>query len=137
MTARQFAPRDQLRTEAKRLGYDLPVYGGGPNASLEILQERGTRTIAASIRAHGTGKNLQCFSKALIANVPGQGAQFEQMLGRLHRQGQKSDEVRFELYQHCLQARGDFAQARSDARYIERTTGTRQKLCYANYEGDL
>lgn len=23
------------------------------------------------------------------------------------------------------------------ARYIERTTGTRQKLCYANYEGDL
>lgn len=58
-------------------------------------------------------------------------------LGRLHRQGQKSDEVRFELYQHCLQARGDFAQARSDARYIERTTGTRQKLCYANYEGDL
>jgi len=34
-------------------------------------------------------------------------------------------------------ARGDFAQARSDARYIERTTGTRQKLCYANYEGDL
>lgn len=128
---------DQLRIEAKKQGYDLPVYGGGTEASAEILKEKGTRSIAASMKAHGTGKNLQAFSRALLANGISNGAGAEQVIGREHRQGQKSEVVRVEIYQHNHVAVSDFAQARSDARYIERVTGSKQKLCYATYEGDL
>jgi hypothetical protein len=46
----------------------LPRFGGGDNASAAIRQERGDRSIIASVKAHGTGKNLQSFWRSLVAN---------------------------------------------------------------------
>lgn len=57
----------------------------------------GTRT-AASIRVHGTGKNLQAWSRAAVIEPPSSGVQWEQLLGRLHRPGQMANSVHFLVY---------------------------------------
>lgn len=112
-----------------RLG-KIPHYGAGEEASSQILEENGKRSIVASYKAHGTGKNLQkAFCRNLIANPPGDGAIWEQLLGRTHRFGQLADEVTAEVYRHTEEYRNAIEQARTRARYIEQTTGSRQKLC--------
>lgn len=108
-------------------------YGGGEEASAAIALERGTRSIVASIRAHGTGKNLQTFSRNLVANPPSDGGAWEQLLGRTHRQGQTADEVTVDLYLHTDELRRAWDRARELALFIEQTEGQRQKLCLASW----
>ncbi|WP_141592257.1 DEAD/DEAH box helicase [Myxococcus sp. AB056] len=110
-----------------------PFYGGGPEASATIIRESGKRSIVASLRAHGTGKNLTMFSRMLFVNPPADGAAWEQAIGRCHRQGQLADEVEVELYQHTAELVGAFQKARDFARFIEQTEGTPQKLNFADY----
>ncbi len=78
--------------EVARLG-KLTYHGGGPNAERDILAERGDRSIVASLQSHGVGRNgLQFyFKRQLLANPPDNGRRInqEQVLGRLHRPGQK------------------------------------------------
>lgn len=112
----------------------VPHYGGGSDASAEILQERGTRSIVASIKAHGTGKNLQTFAHNLIANPPADGASWEQLLARTHRPGQKADEVIAEVYRHTDEMREAIDTAIGRARYIQGTLGGAMKLLYAAYD---
>ena len=114
------------REIAKRVG--APYYGEGPKAAQGILHEDGSRTIVASVNAHGTGRNLQCFDTALVVGGSPTGTVWEQLLGRLHRSGQEADEVRF----HCMYME-EVHRARDDARYIYQTTGVQQKLLGASY----
>ena len=109
----------------------IPFFGPGPQASSAILAENGKRSIIASVKAHGTGKNLQAWSRNLIANPPSDGGAWEQLLGRTHRQGQTADEVIAEVYLHTEELKEAIELAIHRARYIESTTGTRQKLLYA------
>lgn len=108
----------------------LPIFGPGNGA---IISESGTRTILASRRAHGTGKNLQMFNKQLVLNPVSNGAIWEQLLGRMHRTGQQADEVTCDVYLHTLEMLNSLNGARKDAEYIEQIKGSRQRLCYANY----
>lgn len=108
----------------------FPLFGGGAEASRAIMQERGDRTIVASIKAHGTGKNLQAFSRALVGNPPADGGTWEQLLGRLHRQRQEKD-VTFWVYRHTPEYRGALEKAKEDAAYVQQTTGKAEKLLYA------
>lgn len=55
----------------------FPVYGAGDS---RILDEKGDRTVVASIRAHGTGKNLQMWSYGLVLSPPANGQKLEQCL---------------------------------------------------------
>jgi len=112
----------------------VPFYGGGPLTSQTIIREDGNRPIVASLRAHGTGKNLTMFSRMLFVNLPADGAAFEQVIGRMHRQGQMADEVEVELYQHTPELIRSVRKAREFARFIEQTEGTPQKLCFAAYD---
>lgn len=112
-----------------------PYYGSGPDASADILRERGERTIVASIRAHGTGKNLQCFSRNLFSNLPSDAATWEQAIGRTHRPGQLSDEVNIAVYQHTAPVIEAFSKAKMLAEYMQDTMGGRQKLLAATYIG--
>lgn len=107
-------------------------YGGGMRASSEILTEPGNRSIVASIKAHGTGKNLQVFSRNLIANPPSDGAAWEQLLARTHRPHQKAEEVIAEVYRHTPEMCNAFDRAVARARYIQETLGSKQKLLYAD-----
>jgi hypothetical protein len=108
----------------------FPLFGPGADG---ILKERGTRTIVASIKAHGTGKNLQCYSRNLVTTAPTSGTVWEQLLGRTHRPGQEADEVTFDVYRHTIEMRAAMTKALRDANYQESTTGNRQKLLAATY----
>lgn len=115
---------------AKASGF--PLYGPGEEASRKILDEDGSRTIVASVLAHGTGKNLQMFNKNLVTQPSSSGATWEQLLGRTHRPGQEADEVWVDYYEHEA---FDVAvtNAQRDAAYIFETTGQKQKLLQATF----
>ena len=108
----------------------FPLFGPGAE---EILKEQGTRTIVASIKAHGTGKNLQGFDRNLVTTSPTSGTVWEQLLGRTHRPGQEADEVTVDVYRHTLEMRSAVNKALRDAEYQQTTTGNRQKLLSATY----
>jgi hypothetical protein len=117
---------------AKEIGLELPWYGGGKQASADIILEKGDRSILASIKAHGTGKNLQyAFSDNLILNVPSDPRTWEQTIGRTYRQGQPRDVVRVEVYRHTPDYRDAIRMAQARARYIEQTARNRQRLSIA------
>ena len=103
-------------------------YGAGDD---EIIDEK--ESCIASIRAHGEGIDLQhAFSESLVLAPPASGDTWEQLLGRMHRSGQEEDEVTYTVYLPCQDLLNSFQQAQSDAVYIEETTGTRQKLNFAD-----
>jgi hypothetical protein len=95
--------RDFLTTRRARLTPEqagLPLYGGGAEAARAVLSERGDRGIVVSAKAHGTGTDgLQYpFGRCLLAQAPPGG--WEQVLGRLARQGQHRAEVLARYYAH-------------------------------------
>ncbi len=104
----------------------IPTFGQGS----ELPSSTGT--IACSIRVHGTGKNMQAWNRHLVIAPPSNGEAWEQLLGRSHRAGQKSDEVHFMVMQHTKAFARAFRNAKRDAAYIQSVTGSPQKLVYAN-----
>ena len=117
--------------KAKRL--DFGFYGGGKEASVQIIGERGKRSIFASIKAHGEGKNLQhAFFRNLVLHSPSNGKTWEQLLGRTHREGQPAAEVTCAIYRYHEELRADFDAASNHARYIEQTIRSPQRLNFAS-----
>lgn len=110
----------------------LPLFGPGREASDAIILETGKCSVIASVRAHGTGKNLQQWADMLVANPMADGGAWEQMLGRLHRIGQQADEVTATIYRHTPETAEAFDKAVGYARYIQETTGQPQKLLFAS-----
>lgn len=109
-----------------------PYYGQGGLArdGRNIEDEQGP--CIASIRANGEGRNLQRYSRALVASPPPSGATWEQLLGRHHRFGQEADEVSFQVALACREQLEGFHRAIGDARYIQDSTGVSQKLLCAD-----
>lgn len=99
----------------------VPYFGAGDEGIMTYH-----RACVASWRAHGTGRNLQQYARALGIGVPSQGAQWEQLLGRQHRPGQKQP-VHFYL---LAREKTYLRKATRDAEYIEQTTGAEQKLLH-------
>lgn len=64
--------------------------GGLDSSGAPIELASGRETIIASRQACGTGRNLQAWSRGLITAMPGNGRDFEQQLGRQHREGQRN-----------------------------------------------
>lgn len=116
----------------------LPWHGGGPNAEERIMAERGDRSAVVSTASHGTGRDgLQLrFDAQLITSPPADGLAWEQLLGRLHRQGQRSDEVTADVARHCAEFRDAVDRAVRRARYMQTMTDS-QKLLRADVEWDL
>jgi len=112
----------------------IPVHGGGPGAEARILAERGDWSIAASIKSHGTGRDglQRYYTEQLVANPPSSGADWEQLLGRLHRVGQTSDEVSTVVYRHTAEYIEAIDNALKQARWVQAIGGSLQKLVSAN-----
>ncbi len=108
----------------------LPLHGGGPDAGQRIGAERGDRSLVASIKSHGTGRDglQRLFHEQLVANPPSSATAWEQLLGRLHRIGQKAPVVTTEFYRHTPEMRDHVDQALARALYVESTMGSAQKL---------
>lgn len=112
----------------------VKYYAGGERASAAIRDTDGSSPIIASIAAHGTGKNLQHFSTQLITSPPSDGALWEQLLGRTHREGQQADVVSAHIYLHTSEYRNSLKQARKKAFFLQELHKSPQKLVYATYD---
>lgn len=113
----------------------LPYYGAGgkdARSKRSVVEAEPGRPMIASVASNSEGRNLQAWRNNLITHAVPRGALWEQMLGRTHRPGQEADEVTALLLTGCSEALAGFEQARADARFIEQTTGSKQKLCYAD-----
>ncbi len=122
---------EEISRKAREAGLTAPLYTGGDRASAEIRREDGSRSIIASIKAHGTGKNLQRFTHGLIVNPMGDGAGWEQTLGRWHRDGQTAERVWCDVYRHTGEYQDSIDNAIGKAKYIQSMMGSEQRLCYA------
>ena len=107
----------------------------GKTGNSAILNLKNTgKILVASITAHCTGKNIQDrFSYQKFLEWPRNPIIAEQILGRLHRNGQPADEVAACLNNTIEFDSLSFAACLNDALYIHQTTGNRQKLIYATY----
>lgn len=106
----------------------------GDAATIERVKENPTHLVL-SIASHGTGKNLQAWARQLITCPPQSGSVFEQLLGRTHRPGQTADLVRADVFCQTPELQLSWEQALRDARYLEETTGAKQKLNFATKIG--
>jgi hypothetical protein len=107
---------------------DIPYFGGGDE---RIRTYRGP--CAASVRAHGTGKDLYQWSEALLMGIPSSGQTMEQLLARLHREGQKADVVRFWFYAHSLENLKAVTAAKADAGHVQALSGQEQRILMAEW----
>ena len=101
----------------------IPYFGAGDH---RIDTHKGP--CAASMKAHGTGKNLIQWSDALVLTPPSSALEWEQVLGRLHRSGQEADEVNYHVVVNAEETKEAFFKAKSKAEAIEAKTGNQQKL---------
>jgi hypothetical protein len=93
------------------------------------------RFIICSIKAHGTGKNLQHgWSNNIVLYPPANGSIWEQLIGRTHRPGQEADRVRVYVFRWHAESTKAWEQALSDAELAETTMRQPQKLLYADRE---
>ncbi len=128
---------DALEDAYRRAG--LEMFGPGEDASVRLNQlaedvlegRQKTRTIACKIGPHHKGKNLQGWRRMVVCEPPTSGAIWEQMLGRLHRQGQKADEVECSVFVHGAFG-GALEAGLQSARYQEGTIGKPQLLLVAD-----
>ena len=111
-------------------GIFIPVHGGGPGAGERIVKERGDRSILASIKSHGRGRDrLQyAFAEQLMFNIPSSARVSQQAYGRLLRRGQDSAEVLTDIYLHTKELRAAFDQSIRRAEYVTDITGEEQSL---------
>jgi hypothetical protein len=86
--------------------------------------------LVASIPSHGTGLNLQRFDWNLILCPPANGAAWEQLIGRTHRQGQTRP-VHVRVYTHTPDLRSAWRSALLDAKYLKETQGVPARLLHA------
>lgn len=120
----------------EKIAADLGFPYFGPGSDAALLQATPENTpmgvIVCSMKAHGTGKNLQAWSRNLVTCPPANGAVWEQLLGRTHRPGQLADEVTVDVYLHTNEFKAAWVSALNDARYREDTTGQKDRLNYAS-----
>ena len=111
----------------------------------EALKARGVRTIVAgdtvpmdgetmalSIHAHKLGLNLQAYNSMIFGCSPRSPATYEQAIGRVHRGGQREDEVWVRVPGWHAVLRRPLEAARAAAAFVAATGGD-QKLALATF----
>lgn len=117
----------------------LHCHGGGADAEALIKAETGKKSIVASVAAHGAGRDgLQfLFDTQLIAQMSSSNGRIEQLLGRLHREGQPSDSINVEYYLPVSEVREALRRVIAQAEFVHATTGNAQKILMADFEEDV
>ncbi len=116
----------------------LTYHGGGPGGEAKLKAERGERSIIVSMNAFGSGTDgLQyLYSEQLITETPAGNKTVEQLLGRLHREGQRADVVSTEGYFHVPEFRDALRNVTTRAEFNFAMTGNRQKILCADMDLD-
>jgi hypothetical protein len=108
---------------AKKL--KIPYHGAG---SVKPV----ANSVVVSIAAHGVGSNLQFYQKSLLTGCTMGGAALEQLIGRYHRQGQQGDECTLDILLHTDRYKRKWSEAQEEAKYLQETTGQKQKILFAD-----
>ncbi len=111
------------------------VFGAGPEAAKALSKITAGGAIVCSIKAHKEGRNLQMFSRNLVTTPPAKSKEWEQIIGRSHRPGQRADEVQVDVYVHTKEYQAAVEHALKNAVYVEETQGQKQRLLYASRIG--
>lgn len=116
----------------------IQYHGGGPEAEAHILAEKGDRSIVASLKAHGTGRDgLQHkFREQYFAEPPASGDAWQQVLGRLARPGQEADTIESWVAWHVTEVKDALRAAIRNAEFIESVTGNKQLLLSVDFSFD-
>lgn len=124
-----FAHRALGEAIAKMGGF--PFFGGGEQAAKDLtsITPKKAPVIVCSIKAHGTGLNLQAYSRNLFTTPPA-GLEAEQTIARTHRPGQDADQVSVDLFVHTPESVRAWLNSLRDARYVETSSGQKQKILY-------
>ncbi len=118
--------------------FGIPYYGQKGLDSRGRFIEDHQGTCALSIDANKEGRNLQHrWHRNLVLDIPPNGARWEQMLGRTHRDGQPSSVVNVDVLFGCLEDVEAFWRAVKLSWATEDYMGQAQKLCHANLEDVL
>jgi len=114
--------------------YGIPYYGRqGLDARKRFIDDHKPGTpLIASIGSNSEGRNLQAWNENLITSVMPNALQWEQVIGRTHRDGQQADEVGFDVLVGCIEHLKHFYQSMADAKYQLDTLGQPQKLLLAD-----
>ena len=115
---------DALRATGK-----IPVYMAGDD---ELIMQSKAPVFAASIRSHGTGKNLQAWSTAVCVSPPASGDTMEQLIGRHHRVGTTADEINFSFWNFTEAQKNAVKSAREQAQMMHEMQNP-QRLVLATY----
>lgn len=108
----------------------VPYYPGGTDPE---SAKPGT-SIALSISAHGAGRNLQAYHRALYLTIPASADAHEQGIGRMHRAGQESDTVYVDYIGSIDYHTSVLAKVLAQARAIAVASGFDQKLTLADWQ---
>lgn len=112
------------RQVAAETGADF--YAPGSVIDLEALAN-SDRPFFVSANSHQKGWNLQARSRMIVLSPTSGAAKWEQLLGRVHRQGQAADTVEVDVFiQGVLKKSLD--KARIGARFLHESGGGAQKL---------
>jgi hypothetical protein len=123
-----------LMEELRAQGVDCLHCPAGDAANERIIDPtNGNKVVVASLKAHGTGKNLQHFQYQYVTQWPRPAQDAEQFLGRTHRNGQKADELVVVTNNTLAFDDMNMSACINDSLYIHQTTGSRQKLILATY----
>lgn len=110
----------------------IPYFGeGGLDSNGNAIDDRVGPAIV-SLHTCSTGRNLQYrHSQNLYLTPPSKNDQWEQSLGRTHRDGQPEDEVTAEVLLMTIEAYRSLVYAVREAEYTTESTLEPQKLYYA------
>jgi hypothetical protein len=107
----------------------VPYYPGGTDPE----QGEPGRTMALSISSHGTGRNLQKWHKNLILTPMASPDLYEQLIGRTHRAGQRSNVVDVRIIRAIDYHEDVVRRAITKARADSRASGFAHKLTDAQW----
>ncbi len=120
---------------ARRTGWRYYGELGLDREGRYVEAEDGSSPIILSIDANLEGRNLQhAFDRNLVTTWPGRAARSEQLIGRTHRLGQRSDEVTFDVFVGCFEHANAFDRARSRAARVADQMGQKHKLTFADID---
>ena len=89
-------------------------------------------TIVVTLASHGTGLNFQHeWRRMVVCEPPANGHQWEQLIGRINRQGQKADTVEIVVFEHTEIFKSAMRSARLAALAANQNQKTPQMLLNA------
>ena len=101
--------------------YGANIYFRGENP------KNNGKSCALSEFSHGEGFDLESYGRMVIPCPGPSGSHLEQLIGRIHRPGQKRDEIEVDLWCHTERLKISIDRALVDARYLH-DSGTPQRL---------